>query len=79
MFSLFAITVYLTTKGLSNWILVTEKVFEYIKLLQVSPPQKWIFDEIQKVCCRYMLHSSYCSFFFVLIPFLAGQYFTYAG
>jgi nardilysin len=49
MFSLFAITVYLTTKGLSNWILVTEKVFEYIRMLQVSPPQKWIFDEIQKV------------------------------
>jgi TolA-binding protein len=25
----------------------------------------------------YLLHRSYCSFFFILMPFLAGLYFTY--
>jgi hypothetical protein len=34
-------------------------------------------SEAVSVLLRYLLHRLYCSFFFILMPFLAGLYFTY--
>ena len=49
MFSVFAVSISLTVKGLANWTMVVQKVFEYIALLRVTGPLPWIFDEIKRV------------------------------
>ncbi len=43
----FTISVRLTEDGLSKYDEVVKVVFQYISLLQESPPQEWIVDEIK--------------------------------
>lgn len=45
----FVIDVELTEKGLANYEQVLVHVFEYLKLIQKTGPQKWIFDEMKDI------------------------------
>uniref|UniRef100_A0A1B6BXU5 Nardilysin n=1 Tax=Clastoptera arizonana TaxID=38151 RepID=A0A1B6BXU5_9HEMI len=47
LYTLFSITIYLTTLGLSNLSQVLTSTFEYIKLLKTIGPSDRIFKEIQ--------------------------------
>lgn len=48
MFSLFVITVTLTTHGLAHWMYVVDWVYAYLGMLRSSGPEKWVFDELQR-------------------------------
>lgn len=45
----FGIDVDLTEVGLENYEEVLYSIFQYIELLRVSLPQKWIYDELREV------------------------------
>ncbi|ANB12559.1 Ste23p [Sugiyamaella lignohabitans] len=45
----FVVDVELTTKGLDNYEQVLYGIFEYLKLLELTPPQSWIFDELKEM------------------------------
>ncbi len=45
----FGVDVDLTETGLKNYEEVLYAVFQYIELLRVSLPQKWIYDELKEV------------------------------
>ena len=47
MFCLFWVTITLTDKGLANWMYVANSVFQYLNMLRIAGPQKWIFEEIK--------------------------------
>ena len=49
IYSFFGISVYLTERGLANWIYVVKLVYLYIDLLKREGPQEWIFRELQQV------------------------------
>ena len=57
MFSIFLITVNLTSVGVANWLDVAQKVFEYLEMLRRAGPVDWIEEEIRKmsqVCFDYL-------------------------
>lgn len=45
-FSLYSMNFDLTDKGLDNLDLIGQHLFAYLGMLQSSPPQKWIHDEL---------------------------------
>ncbi|KAK9454555.1 Metalloenzyme, LuxS/M16 peptidase-like protein [Dipodascopsis uninucleata] len=45
----FNISVELTTEGLKNYDKVLVTVFQYLRMLQKTPPQEWIFEELKEV------------------------------
>ena len=49
LFSLFRLTINLTSKGLSNWPYVVDTVMRYVYMAKVQGPQEWIYAEIKKV------------------------------
>lgn len=49
MFSLFSVSISLTDLGFANWVVVVDMVFEYIRMLRKLGPQKWLFDELQRM------------------------------
>jgi len=48
-FSLLNVTLDLTEKGLDNIEEIGVYLFAYISMLQKTPPQQWIFDEMRKL------------------------------
>lgn len=47
--SLFTVSIKLTVNGFANWVIVVQKLFQYLAMLKLSGPQKWIFDEIRSM------------------------------
>ena len=39
--------VELTGKGLANWVVVVDYVYQYLAIVRSAGPQRWIFDELQ--------------------------------
>uniref|UniRef100_A0AAV2JGU6 Nardilysin n=1 Tax=Knipowitschia caucasica TaxID=637954 RepID=A0AAV2JGU6_KNICA len=48
-YSIFSISITLTNEGFQNFYLVTQLVFQYLKMLQTLGPQQRIYEEIQKI------------------------------
>ncbi|KAK9241369.1 Metalloenzyme, LuxS/M16 peptidase-like protein [Lipomyces kononenkoae] len=48
-YDLFQISVDLTPEGIKNYEEVIETVFQYLNLLQVTPPQQWVYEELRDV------------------------------
>ncbi|KAK9368638.1 Metalloenzyme, LuxS/M16 peptidase-like protein [Lipomyces kononenkoae] len=46
---LFQISVDLTPEGIKNYEEVIVTIFQYLKLLHVTPPQQWIYEELRDV------------------------------
>ena len=49
LFNIYEISISLTKKGLENYQMVLNIIFQYLKMLKEKCPQKYIFEEIQKV------------------------------
>eukprot|EP00736_Rhodelphis_marinus_P009605 Rmarinus@m.6325 len=47
--SIFMVKIQLTPEGKKNWVSVVSIVYQYLHMLSVSLPQKWIFDEEVKI------------------------------
>ena len=45
----FSISIRLTEEGLKHYQEVTRTIFQYISMLNESPPQQWIFDELKRM------------------------------
>ena len=39
----------LTAKGVANWMFVVKVIMQYLGHVSRQGPQKWIFDELQRV------------------------------
>ncbi|KAJ8100603.1 Metalloenzyme, LuxS/M16 peptidase-like protein [Lipomyces tetrasporus] len=48
-YDVFQISVDLTPDGIKNYEEVIVTIFQYLKLLQDTPPQRWIYDELRDV------------------------------
>jgi nardilysin len=49
MFSVFNITVNLSSKGLANWFTVANVVFVYLHSLKEAGPQEWVYEELRQM------------------------------
>lgn len=49
VYTLFTLSISLTEKGIVNWPQVVCVVYQYLSMLKATPPQKWIFDELQQM------------------------------
>lgn len=47
--SFFSINMDLTQKGMLHYDDIAVEIFEYIKMLKLKLPQKWLFDELQHI------------------------------
>lgn len=49
MYSLFNVSITLTTLGLANWTMVTNLLFRYLDVIKKEGPQEWIFNETKSI------------------------------
>ena len=45
----FSISIRLTEEGLRSYEAITKSVFQYLSMLNDTPPQPWIFDELKRM------------------------------
>ncbi|KAG0572112.1 hypothetical protein KC19_VG069600 [Ceratodon purpureus] len=44
---MFSVNIWLTDSGIEHVLDVVEMLFQYVKMLRTTGPQKWVFDELQ--------------------------------